>query len=129
MSAREVDLSCGSTLAVRGAQISFSRGEVVAITGQSGSGKSSLLYCLAGVLPVSRGEVRFEGQSLGRGGHSVVAVLGVGCGGRGARGIAVGGAAGEPRADSAGLIRGEGPGLLGRDVSVGSGSSMPVRPH
>jgi putative ABC transport system ATP-binding protein len=41
------------------------RGEVAAITGQSGSGKSSLLYCLAGVLPVARGEVRFEGRVLG----------------------------------------------------------------
>ncbi|MQY32710.1 Lipoprotein-releasing system ATP-binding protein LolD [Streptomyces sp. RB17] len=40
------------------------RGEVAVITGQSGSGKSSLLYCLAGVLPVARGEVRFEGQIL-----------------------------------------------------------------
>ena len=41
------------------------RGEVAAVTGQSGSGKSSLLYCLAGVLPVARGEVCFEGRALG----------------------------------------------------------------
>ncbi|MDX3119459.1 ABC transporter ATP-binding protein [Streptomyces sp. B21-097] len=47
------------------ASISLCRGEVAAITGQSGSGKSSLLYCLAGVLPVARGEVRFEGRTLG----------------------------------------------------------------
>nr|WP_253267816.1 ABC transporter ATP-binding protein [Streptomyces asoensis] len=46
-------------------EFSLRRGQVAAITGQSGSGKSSLLYCLAGVLPVSRGEVRFDGQSLG----------------------------------------------------------------
>ncbi|MFG2571506.1 ABC transporter ATP-binding protein [Streptomyces sp. NPDC048481] len=52
-------------MAVRNAEISLGRGEVVAITGQSGSGKSSLLYCLAGVLPVARGEVSFEGRSLG----------------------------------------------------------------
>ncbi|MFD9131597.1 ABC transporter ATP-binding protein [Streptomyces bottropensis] len=45
--------------------MSLCRGEVAAITGQSGSGKSSLLYCLAGVLPVARGEVRFEGCNLG----------------------------------------------------------------
>ncbi|MGW0943449.1 ABC transporter ATP-binding protein [Streptomyces sp. NPDC002623] len=50
---------------MRNAEISLGRGEVVAITGQSGSGKSSLLYCLAGVLPVARGEVCFEGRSLG----------------------------------------------------------------
>lgn len=49
---------------MRNAEISLHRGEVAAITGQSGSGKSSLLYCLAGVLPVARGEVRFEGRVL-----------------------------------------------------------------
>ncbi|MFI1047443.1 ABC transporter ATP-binding protein [Streptomyces griseoruber] len=65
MSANGVDLFYGETPAVRNAEISLTRGEVVAITGQSGSGKSSLLYCLAGVLPVARGEVRFEGRSLG----------------------------------------------------------------
>lgn len=32
--------------------------------GQSGSGKSSLLYTLAGVLPVASGEVLFEGRPL-----------------------------------------------------------------
>ncbi|BBC36523.1 Macrolide ABC transporter ATP-binding protein [Streptomyces graminofaciens] len=63
--AKEVDLLYGETPAVRKAEISLRRGEVAAITGQSGSGKSSLLYCLAGVLPVARGEVRFEGRSLG----------------------------------------------------------------
>nr|WP_202498982.1 ABC transporter ATP-binding protein [Streptomyces sp. SID5476] len=65
MFARGVDLLYGETLAVKDADISLSRGEVVAITGQSGSGKSSLLYCLAGVLPVARGKVCFEGRSLG----------------------------------------------------------------
>ncbi|MFJ9293136.1 ABC transporter ATP-binding protein [Streptomyces asoensis] len=65
LSATGVDLSYGAAPAVRNAQIALHRGEVAAITGQSGSGKSSLLYCLAGVLPVARGEIRFEGRSLG----------------------------------------------------------------
>ncbi|MFJ2478189.1 ATP-binding cassette domain-containing protein [Streptomyces sp. NPDC087659] len=38
---------------------------MVAITGQSGSGTSSLLYCPAGVLPVAHGQVRFENRALG----------------------------------------------------------------
>ncbi|MEV7243884.1 ABC transporter ATP-binding protein [Streptomyces sp. NPDC093248] len=45
--------------------LSIARGEVAAVTGQSGSGKSSLLYCLAGVLPPARGQVRFDGTVLG----------------------------------------------------------------
>ncbi|MGQ4358362.1 ABC transporter ATP-binding protein [Streptomyces sp. SAS_272] len=65
LSANGVELSYGETPAVRAAAISLCRGEIAAITGQSGSGKSSLLYCLAGVLPVARGEVRFEGRALG----------------------------------------------------------------
>ncbi|MFJ8104758.1 ABC transporter ATP-binding protein [Streptomyces sp. NPDC096132] len=64
LSAKEVDLFYGETPAVRQADICLRRGEVVAITGQSGSGKSSLLYCLAGVLPVARGKVSFEGHIL-----------------------------------------------------------------
>ncbi|MGW2489231.1 ABC transporter ATP-binding protein [Streptomyces sp. NPDC001606] len=64
LAARGIDLFYGSFLAVRRATIALHRGEVAAITGPSGSGKSSLLYGLAGVLPVSRGEVRFAGTKL-----------------------------------------------------------------
>ncbi|MGG8410333.1 ABC transporter ATP-binding protein [Streptomyces sp. 12297] len=64
LSASGVDLFYGKQQAVRGADISLARGEVAAITGQSGSGKSSLLYCLAGVLPAARGHVKFDGARL-----------------------------------------------------------------
>lgn len=75
LSAEGVDLAYGSTLAVRGARLSVSRGEVVAISGQSGSGKSSLLYCLAGVLSASRGIIRFEGRPLGGFGDEELSAL------------------------------------------------------
>ncbi|MEU1703972.1 ABC transporter ATP-binding protein [Streptomyces sp. NPDC005706] len=64
LSASGVELSYGDHLAVRGVDLSIARGEVVAVTGQSGSGKSSLLYCLAGVLAPARGRVRFDGTVL-----------------------------------------------------------------
>lgn len=65
LAAQGIDLSYGSSRAVAAANIALRRGEIAAITGPSGSGKSSLLYCLAGVLPVGGGEVRFEGRALG----------------------------------------------------------------
>ncbi|MFF4689263.1 ABC transporter ATP-binding protein [Streptomyces sp. NPDC001307] len=65
LAAQGIHLSYGSSQAVKGANIALQRGEIAAVTGPSGSGKSSLLYCLAGVLPVGRGEVRFDGRVLG----------------------------------------------------------------
>ncbi|MGW2957794.1 ABC transporter ATP-binding protein [Streptomyces sp. NPDC001220] len=75
LTARGIDLTYGSSRAVRGANIALRRGEIAAISGPSGSGKSSLLYCLAGVLPVCGGEVRFEGRPLGGLGDSELSAL------------------------------------------------------
>ncbi|MFJ3584348.1 ABC transporter ATP-binding protein [Streptomyces sp. NPDC090127] len=62
--ADSVDLFYGTHQAVSGVDFSLRRGEVAAIMGTSGSGKSSLLYCLAGVLPPTRGAVTFDGLKL-----------------------------------------------------------------
>jgi thiamine transport system ATP-binding protein len=39
-------------------------GEIVALTGRSGSGKSTLLMAIAGLIPVSGGEITWNGSSL-----------------------------------------------------------------
>ncbi|MFD7321464.1 ABC transporter ATP-binding protein [Streptomyces sp. NPDC059875] len=62
--AEGVDLFYGTHQAVSGADFSLKRGEVTAVMGSSGSGKSSLLYCLAGVLAPTRGTVAFDGVAL-----------------------------------------------------------------
>lgn len=59
-----VDLFYGTEQAVSNADLVLKRGEVAAIMGSSGSGKSSLLYCLAGVLPPTNGTVTFDGIQL-----------------------------------------------------------------
>ena len=41
------------------------QGEYVAVLGESGVGKSTLLNIIAGLEPADAGEVRFEGQALG----------------------------------------------------------------
>jgi putative ABC transport system ATP-binding protein len=64
LEARDLHLSFGPTLALRGASLTVRPGEIVAVMGPSGSGKSTLLHCLAGILVPEQGEVWFGGQRL-----------------------------------------------------------------
>ena len=47
---------------IRGVNLSFDRGEFVAITGQSGSGKSTLLNVISGMDSYEEGELFIEGE-------------------------------------------------------------------
>jgi putative ABC transport system ATP-binding protein len=64
LSARSVEKSFGRTQALCGVSLELARGEVLAVTGPSGGGKSTLLHCLSGILRPEAGEVRFKGQRL-----------------------------------------------------------------
>ncbi|MFE1785656.1 ABC transporter ATP-binding protein [Streptomyces sp. NPDC059506] len=64
LAARGLHLSHGATPALRGASLTVSAGETVAVTGPSGSGKSSLLHCMSGILRPDSGEVRLDGERL-----------------------------------------------------------------
>ena len=58
LSARAVEKSFGRTQALRGVSLELARGEVLAVTGPSGGGKSTLLHCLSGILRPEAGKVR-----------------------------------------------------------------------
>jgi putative ABC transport system ATP-binding protein len=62
--AREIALSFGTTPALRGASITVEAGEIVAVMGPSGSGQSTLLHCLAGILRPDAGEVHFDDRRI-----------------------------------------------------------------
>ncbi len=51
------------TVGIRGVDLSFDRGEFVAITGKSGSGKSTLLNVISGMDSYEEGELYIEGQT------------------------------------------------------------------
>ena len=50
-------------IGIRGVNLSFDRGEFVAITGKSGSGKSTLLNVISGMDTYEEGELLIEGQT------------------------------------------------------------------
>ena len=59
-----VTLTYGASVAVRDVSLALAPGSRTALMGPSGSGKSSLLYCLAGVLVPDHGRVLLDGQDL-----------------------------------------------------------------
>lgn len=60
-----VHLSYGATAALTNIDLEIEAGELVAVTGRSGSGKSSLLNIAAGLLAPTAGGVSLGGQALG----------------------------------------------------------------
>lgn len=64
LEAQDVGLSYGETVALASASATVSAGEILALVGPSGSGKSSLLYCLAGIVRPDKGTVTFHGKAL-----------------------------------------------------------------
>ncbi|GAB5602226.1 nitrate/sulfonate/bicarbonate ABC transporter ATP-binding protein [Thermus sp. FJN-A] len=49
---------------LRGVDLALKEGEIVALLGRSGGGKSTLLRILAGLVPPDAGEVRFKGKRV-----------------------------------------------------------------
>ncbi len=56
----ELDVSRGGRLLLRGLNLEIPRGSFVALVGPSGVGKSSLLSCLAGLLPPAAGGIHYQ---------------------------------------------------------------------
>ena len=54
------------------------RGEVVALMGRNGAGKSTTLKCLMGLIDRRRGRVRFMGEDIGRDASHAIARRGLG---------------------------------------------------
>ena len=64
--ARELNQFYGSSHTLRGVSLELQRGQCLALLGRNGVGKTTLLKCLMGVLPVSSGAVNFGGRDITR---------------------------------------------------------------
>lgn len=75
---RDITLSYGASLCLRGVSLEVRAGEVLAILGRNGVGKSSLLRAIMGLERASGGRVEWEGRDLSRAGPAERARAGLG---------------------------------------------------
>jgi len=61
---KNIDLSFGKEKILNGLNLEIEKGSVVAITGESGSGKTSLLRVICGLESPSNGEIVLDTQTL-----------------------------------------------------------------
>ena len=62
--ATDVEVHYATTIALHGVSLRVARGEVVALVGANGAGKSTMLQSLMGLVPYKRAAVTFEGQPV-----------------------------------------------------------------
>jgi heme exporter protein A len=63
-----IDLSCtrGERLLFSSLSVRLTPGDLLTVLGENGSGKSSLLRILCGLLPPERGAIQWEGKDIGQ---------------------------------------------------------------
>ncbi len=64
LSVTALESGYGKIRVLHGIDFSMARGEVVALLGPNGAGKSTMLRAVSGLLPVTAGQVRFDGQAV-----------------------------------------------------------------
>ena len=61
---RNVRASYGAVEVLRGVNFAVRRGEVVALLGTNGAGKSTILRCVSGLMKTDAGEILFDGRDI-----------------------------------------------------------------
>jgi len=83
LSVRDLDLYYGDAQALAGVSLEVPAGEIVAIVGANGAGKSSLIRTIAGIETPRAGRILFKGRDItGRDSHEICD-LGIGQGAEG----------------------------------------------
>ncbi len=78
LSVSDLDLFYGEAQALAGISLDVPSGELVALIGANGAGKSSLIRAIAGMEKPCAGKIRFRGQDITGNDSHVTASLGIG---------------------------------------------------
>jgi branched-chain amino acid transport system ATP-binding protein len=76
LNVRALEVSYGPVVAVRNLSLKVGRGEIVALLGANGAGKTSTLRGITGLVRPTAGRIRFDGHRIE--GHSPTAVVALG---------------------------------------------------
>lgn len=61
---KNITVYYGKSMAVQDISLGVPEGEVVSIIGANGSGKSTILRAMMGLVPISRGEIYYKGENI-----------------------------------------------------------------
>jgi len=78
LSLRGVSAYYGRVRSLDGVDLTLQRGESLAVLGANGAGKTTLLRAISGLMARRAGEIRFDGQEIGRAPSHHIVRLGIG---------------------------------------------------
>lgn len=80
-----LEVSYGAIRVIDGVHLSVAPGEIVALLGTNGAGKSTVLKAVSGIIPIGAGRISFSGQDLAGAAPETIVSAGIGHvpGGRG----------------------------------------------
>lgn len=72
---KDLEVYYGMIQAIKGVSFEVNRGEVIALIGANGAGKTTILHTITGLLTPKKGTVTFEGQNITKVlGHKIVSM-------------------------------------------------------
>jgi len=61
---KDLEVCYGVIKAIKGVSFEVNQGEVIALVGANGAGKTTILHAISGLIPARKGSILFEGQEL-----------------------------------------------------------------
>jgi branched-chain amino acid transport system ATP-binding protein len=77
LSVRNIETYYGPIMAIRGVSLEVAEGQIVAVLGANGAGKTTVLKTISGVMDPQKGSITFAGQEIRRSDPNKVVQLGI----------------------------------------------------